>query len=101
MAKRLRALALLVIFVLPFFSVFSAPAYASGAPLIVQGVAKVLGSVIQLPFTMLKGSTQAFPLGIVGGAIGGTMKAVLGTVSGGMDIAKGSAPYAKYAALAL
>ncbi|MBU3759092.1 MAG: hypothetical protein FGM27_04105 [Candidatus Omnitrophica bacterium] len=66
------------------------------AGLILRGVAKTVGSALHVPSQVLAGTAQSFPLGVVGGAVGGTMKAVGGTLSGAWDIARGSAPYAKY-----
>jgi hypothetical protein len=75
---------------------FSTPAYANPA-LIMRGVGRTIFSVLQLPAEMLANSGRAFPLGMVAGAVSGTMKAVAGTVIGAADIARGGAPYAKYA----
>lgn len=82
-----------------FFLAAPATAYAGmdrDLGLIMRGVGKTVGSVFQVPFGMLSGSTQFFPFGMVAGAVGGTFKAVGGTLSGAWDIARGSAPYAKY-----
>lgn len=97
MNKRLRLLLIFVLFLLP-----AAPpaARADDIGLIFRGVAKTLFSVLQIPGDMIKGSTHVFPLGLIVGAATGTMKAVMGTLSGAADIARGAAPYAKYAALA-
>ena len=75
---------------------FTPVAYADSIGLLFRGVAKTVGAVFQVPASMLAGSTQAFPLGLIGGAVGGSMKAVAGTISGAADIARGAAPYAKY-----
>jgi len=82
------------------FAVSPQPAFAGAgrdASLIMRGVGKTVGSVFQLPITMLASSTTAFPFGLLGGAVLGTFKAVGGTLSGAFDIARGAAPYAKYA----
>ncbi len=71
-------------------------AYADNLGLIFRGVAKTVGSVFQLPVGMLASSGQAFPFGLISGAVGGTARAVSGTLSGAVDIARGAAPYAKY-----
>jgi len=42
-----------------------------------------------------------FPFGIVTGALRGTVQMVGGIVGGVVDVARGGAPNAKYAALAL
>ncbi len=89
------------------FAVFLAAALLNPPPasasvgLIAQGLAKTLYAVVQLPASIISGSTQSFPFGIIGGTIAGSMKAVAGTVLGAADMARGAAPYAKYAALAL
>ena len=71
------------------------------AALILRGTAKTVGSVLQVPASMLADSTQVmFPFGLLTGAVKGTVRAVVGTVSGALDIARGGAPYAKYALLA-
>lgn len=77
------------------------PAYANNIALITRGVARTLFSAFQIPKEMLANSTNAFPLGLVGGAVSGAMKTVVGTVMGAADIARGAAPYAKYAIFAL
>lgn len=71
-------------------------AYAS------RGAGKILGGVFAIPKAMLQDSGRVmFPFGIVTGAIRGTVQTVAGVVSGTADVARGAAPYAKYAALAL
>lgn len=73
------------------------PAYAGGdIALALRGVAKTVGAAFQVPIGVLSNSTTAFPFGMVIGAIGGTAKAVSGTLSGAWDIARGAGPYAKY-----
>ena len=76
-------------------------ARADSMGLLFRGVAKIVSAVFQVPASMLKGSTQSFPLGLITGAIGGTAKTLMGAVSGSMDIARGAAPYAKYALFAI
>ncbi len=80
--------------------VLSRPVYADDIATITQGVARTLFSVFDLPKDMITGATNSFPLGLITGTITGTMKMVTGTVLGVADIARGAAPYAKYAALA-
>ncbi len=65
-----------------------------------RGVSKIVGSLFAIPRGMLQGAGSSFPFGIVTGAIRGTFETVSGVVSGTADVARGSAPYAKYAALA-
>lgn len=73
-----------------------APAHAN-IGLIARGFAKTIYAVAQVPANMLAGSAQSFPLGVVTGAVAGTMKMAVGTVMGAVDMARGAAPYAKYA----
>lgn len=69
--------------------------------LIAQGLAKTMYALVQVPTNMIAGGAQSFPLGIVTGAVTGTMKMAVGTVMGAADMARGAAPYAKYAIFAL
>lgn len=67
-----------------------------------RGASKLVGSVFAIPKAMLQDSGRVmFPFGLVTGAIRGTCQTVGGVVSGAVDLARGGAPYAKYAALAL
>ncbi|MFH1800273.1 MAG: hypothetical protein ABH891_05460 [Candidatus Omnitrophota bacterium] len=67
-----------------------------------RGVGKIVGSVFAIPKAMFQDSGRImFPLGLVTGAVRGTVQTVTGVVGGVVDVARGSAPYAKYAALAL
>ena len=83
-----------------FFFCFPSFAHASDADniaLVMRGTAKTLGAALQVPANMMSDSTRVmFPFGLVTGAVKGTVKAVVGTVSGAYDIARGGAPYAKY-----
>lgn len=94
---------LFIIFFLILLHLFHAgPVYAQdNVGLIFQGIAKLIGTAFQVPATVIRSSFTGFPFGIIGGAINGSFQAVSGVLTGGMDIARGSAPYAKYAALAL
>ena len=76
------------------------PARADVA-LIASGLAKTMYALVQVPANMIAGGAQSFPLGIVTGAVAGTMKMAVGTVMGAADMARGAAPYAKYAIFAL
>lgn len=77
---------------------FGTPAYADSIGLIFQGVAKTLFSVFQLPKAMWAYTTElGFPVGLVAGTVLGTVDTVLSTLGGAADIARGAAPYAKYA----
>ena len=93
---RTRKLLPIIALSLLLLAFLSQPAYADNVGLIFRGVAKTIGSVLQVPAGMAAGSQQSFPLGLVTGAVSGTMQAVAGTLSGGLDIARGAAPYAKY-----
>lgn len=67
-----------------------------------RGAGKIVGGVFAIPKAMLQDSGRVmFPFGLVTGAVRGTVQTVTGVVSGVVDVARGGAPYAKYAALAL
>jgi hypothetical protein len=67
-----------------------------------RGAGKIVGGVFAIPKAMLQDSGRVmFPFGLVTGAIRGTFQTVTGVVGGAVDVARGGAPYAKYAALAL
>ncbi len=67
-----------------------------------RGASKIVGGVFAIPKAMLQDSGRVlFPFGLVTGAIRGTVQTVTGVVGGVVDVARGGAPYAKYAALAL
>ena len=67
-----------------------------------RGAGKIVGGVFAIPKAMLRDTGRVmFPFGLVTGAIRGTFQTVTGVVSGVVDVARGGAPYAKYAALAL
>jgi hypothetical protein len=69
---------------------------------IVRGASRIFGSVFAIPKAMIQDSQRImFPFGIVTGAVRGTVGMVGGLLGGTMDTARGAAPYAKYAALAL
>lgn len=81
------------------------PALASDArnvALVFRGVAKTVLSIFQVPAGMMQDSTRVmFPFGLVTGAVTGSIKTLVGTMSGVFDIARGAAPYAKYAMFAI
>ena len=87
------------------FLFVSPPVYAGAgqdAAYIARGAGKFFGSVFAIPKAMLQDSGRVmFPFGLVTGAVRGTVQMVGGIVGGAVDVAQGSAPYAKYAALAL
>ncbi|MDD5226960.1 MAG: hypothetical protein PHV97_07260 [Candidatus Omnitrophica bacterium] len=67
-----------------------------------RGAGKIVGGMFAIPKAMLQDSGRVlFPFGLVTGAIRGTVQTVTGVVGGAVDVARGGAPYAKYAALAL
>ncbi len=74
-------------------------AYADNLGFIARGIGKTLSSVFQIPRSLLQNGAHAFPLGLVYGVIDGSLKTVTGALSGVFDIARGGAPYAKYALL--
>ena len=92
---------LVVLFLSILLPVMTKPAYADNVGLIFRGVAKTLFSAFEIPRSMLQDTTRVgFPFGLVTGVVGGSARTVFGTLSGAADIARGAAPYAKYAALA-
>ncbi len=76
----------------------ASPALAGGNPgLILRGVARLVVSVFEVPKSMASQSARvAFPFGLATGAVEGALRMTAGTLAGTFDIAKGSAPYAKY-----
>ena len=66
------------------------------------GFQRVILSAFQMPFQMIQGTING-PIGVgtVQGIVGGTIQTVTDMVGGVFDMAAASAPYAKYAALAL
>ena len=87
------------VFLAVFFlmSAAAGPAHAQdNIGLVFRGVAKTLVAAFQLPGSILTQSVQQFPLGLITGTVTGTFKMIAGTLSGGADIARGAAPYAKY-----
>jgi hypothetical protein len=67
-----------------------------------RGAGRIFGSMFAIPKAMLQDSGRVlFPLGLVTGAVRGTVQTVTGVVGGVVDVARGGAPYAQYAALAL
>ncbi|MBI3307450.1 MAG: hypothetical protein HYZ84_06580 [Candidatus Omnitrophica bacterium] len=92
----------ILVFLISLCLFCSHTAYAQdNVGLIFRGIAKLLATVIRVPATIIQGSATSFPFGIVTGVIGGAFQAVTGAISGGADVARGAAPYAKYAAFAL
>ena len=70
--------------------------------LIFRGVARTIFAAVEIPRTILENPSRTpFPFSLVTGAVTGTFRTVAGTVGGAADMARGAAPYAKYAALAL
>ena len=66
-----------------------------------RGAGKIFSSMFAIPKAMLQDSGHVlFPFGLVTGAVRGTVQTVTGVVGGTVDVARGAAPYAKYAALA-
>lgn len=65
---------------------------------IAGGTGSVISGAFALPTEIVKGGVSSFPFGIIAGAIRGTFMTVGSVVSGVFSIAKGAAPYAKYAA---
>ena len=65
---------------------------------VATGASQVVGGALALPVEILKGATQSFPFGILAGAMRGTVKTLGGVLGGAFNMARGAAPYAKYAA---
>ena len=97
--KKLKTFLALLLFL--GVSLASFPVYADTGEDIAyatRGAGKIVGGVFAIPRAMLQDSGRVmFPFGLVTGAIRGTVQ----TVTGVVDVARGGAPYAKYAALAL
>lgn len=67
----------------------------------VNGTTQIVGSVFAIPKAVVQDTmTVPFPFGIVTGALRGTVQMVGGLLGGVMNVARGTAPYAKYAAIA-
>lgn len=77
-----------------------APDLWANPPLIMRGVAKTLFSVFEIPRSIMQqSSTGMFPLSLITGTLTGSVRMVMGTLGGALDIVQGAAPYAKYALL--
>ena len=73
---------------------------ASNGDYLVRGTARTMMSTMEIPRTMVEDSRYVpFPFGLVTGALRGAFRTVLGIVGGAADLARGAAPYAKYAIL--
>ncbi len=62
------------------------------------GVGQTVNGAFAIPVRVLQGAAQSFPFGIITGAIQGTFETVGWVVNGAANVARGAAPYAKYAA---
>ena len=91
----------LFLITLVFASVSFAPmTYAESATyLITRGVGRVISSAGQIPIAMYEDTKRYFPFGIITGIFRGSARMVIGTVAGAIDVARGAAPFAKYAVL--
>lgn len=97
-----RSLGCLLIFLTAGLLLFPGITYAAdNIGLILRGVARTVSAAFELPRQVVAGGTQAFPLGLVSGALSGSMRTVAGALIGAVDMARGAAPYAKYAIFAL
>lgn len=89
----------LILFLLLSFCLLPA-AYATEAQspgYAIRGTSKVVHGVIAIPQSMIEDSGRfMFPLGIVTGAVRGSIRTVGSTISGAFDLARAAAPYAKY-----
>ena len=102
--KKCRALSCLLLAITVLLA--SRPVYASNVgedvSYATRGAFKIVGGMFAIPKAMLQDSGRVmFPFGLVTGAIRGTVQTVTGVVGGVVNVARGSAPYAKYAAMAL
>ena len=94
----MKNLFLLTAMLLPLLVLSPQPAHADSMGLLFRGVARTLFSAFEIPRSILEDSTRVmFPFGILTGTINGTLRMLTGTLAGGLDIARGAAPYAKYA----
>lgn len=92
---RKRRLSCIFIFLASCFLLFPAVTYADMG-LVFRGLARTVSAAFELPFQLMRGGTQAFPLGLLSSAISGSMRTMAGTLLGAIDMARGAAPYAKY-----
>jgi len=76
---------------------YSPYVYAGGIGLVFQGVARIVGSVLQVPIHLVSRTAQdPFPIGLVTGTLEGAFYLLAEAVAGTGQIAAGAAPYAKY-----
>lgn len=69
---------------------------------VLHGAARTLFSSMEIPRAILQNPGGVpFPFNLVTGAVAGTFRTVTGTVMGAAEMARGAAPYAKYAVFAL
>ena len=95
-------LAFLIVFGLFFAPVSLYAGDGENISCLARGAGKIFGGMFAIPKAMLQDSGRVlFPFGLVTGAIRGTVQTVTGVVGGVADVARGGAPYAQYAALAL
>lgn len=82
--------------------VFAPQAFAKSTDvLLFRGIGKAVVAVLSIPVGVATGAAQgSFPFGMIGGVVKGTANAVGGTLSSAFDLARGGAPYAKYAVFA-
>ncbi len=83
---------------LPFSLIAHAENPVQDVGTVAVGASQIVGGALALPVEILKGATQSFPFGILAGAMRGTMRTLGGVFGGAFNVAKGAAPYAKYAA---
>ena len=97
MKKEKRRLCLIATLLSAFIFCSPQPAHADSMGLLFRGVARTLLSAFEIPRSILQDSTRVmFPLGILTGTLSGAYRTIMGTLAGGLDIARGAAPYAKY-----
>ena len=94
-------LSLLFVFGMLFAPAFLYAGDGENIAYVARGGGKIFGSLFAIPKAMLQDSGRVmFPFGLVTGAVRGTVQTVTGVVGGTVDVARGAAPYAKYAAIA-
>lgn len=99
MTKQRKTILTLVLKATLFFFCF-ATAHADAAQGVgyaARGATKVISGVFAIPRSMIEDSGRLmFPLGILTGAVRGSVQTVAATLGGTFDMVRGAAPYAKY-----
>ena len=73
-------------------------AYAGGSNSLVRGVSRILAAPFQIPKGIVSGLTRPpFPIGVLTGAVMGTVGVLTEVLGGVIDVGKGAAPLAQLA----